>query len=130
MRVMVFNPTGRRGDEEITLVNPRLLSAGRERVLGEEGCLSFPRIFAPVEVRRAPRAASPVPGLSTCSTHLGDWDSPHSRRAMRQLETDAFSCSCIAQPRVSLRTRSGVRVYACQVAVVLCVQLGVLGEAQ
>lgn len=64
VRVMVFNPTGRRGDEEITLVNPRLLSAGRERVLGEEGCLSFPRIFAPVEVRRAPRATSPVPGLA------------------------------------------------------------------
>lgn len=60
VRVMVFNPTGRRGDEEITLVNPRLISAGRERVLGEEGCLSFPRIFAPVEVRRAPRAASSV----------------------------------------------------------------------
>ena len=92
VRVMVFNPTGRRGDEEITLVNPRLLSAGRERVLGEEGCLSFPRIFAPVEVRRAPRAASPVPGLNTRSTGLEGWDGPRSRRVMRQHET-AYCCS-------------------------------------
>ncbi|KAK9842088.1 hypothetical protein WJX81_007904 [Elliptochloris bilobata] len=49
VRVMVFNPTGRRGGEEVTLVNPRVLSVGRARELGEEGCLSFPQIFAPVE---------------------------------------------------------------------------------
>ncbi len=121
VRVMVFNPTGRRGDEEITLVNPRLLSAGRERVLGEEGCLSFPRIFAPVEVRRAPTAASPVPGLGARSTDPGGWGGPHPRRVMRKLETDAYSCNYIAQPRVSLRVRLGVRVYAWKVAVMLCV---------
>jgi peptide deformylase len=58
VRLMVFNPTGRRGDEEITLVNPRVISAGRQRVLGDEGCLSFPHIFAPVEVRPGARRLS------------------------------------------------------------------------
>lgn len=52
VRVMVFNPTGRRGEEEVTLVNPRLVSEGKARELGQEGCLSFPQVFAPVEVRR------------------------------------------------------------------------------
>ena len=51
VRVMVFNPTGRRGEEEVTLVNPRLVSEGKARELGQEGCLSFPQVFAPVEVR-------------------------------------------------------------------------------
>ena len=59
VRVMVFNPTGRRGEEEVTLVNPRLVSEGKARELGQEGCLSFPQVFAPVEVRaRAARSTA------------------------------------------------------------------------
>jgi peptide deformylase len=48
---MVYNPTGRRGDEEFILVNPKILNASARRETAEEGCLSFPQIFADVEVR-------------------------------------------------------------------------------
>ncbi len=50
VRMMVYNPTGRRGDEEFILVNPRILSTSGKREVHEEGCLSFPRLFANVEV--------------------------------------------------------------------------------
>lgn len=49
VRMMVYNPTGRRGDEEFILVNPQILSTNGRRELHEEGCLSFPRLFADVE---------------------------------------------------------------------------------
>lgn len=54
VRLMVYNPTGRRGDEEFILVNPRILNASGKRESAEEGCLSFPRIFAEVEVSVQP----------------------------------------------------------------------------
>ncbi len=50
VRLMVYNPTGRRGDEEFILVNPKILNTSNKRETAEEGCLSFPRIFADVEV--------------------------------------------------------------------------------
>lgn len=54
VRLMVYNPTGRRGDEEFILVNPKILNASGRRETAEEGCLSFPKIFADVEVRSDP----------------------------------------------------------------------------
>ena len=51
VRLMVFNPTGRRGEEECVFVNPKIVSAGGKNEFFEEGCLSFPRIFSDVEVR-------------------------------------------------------------------------------
>lgn len=51
VRLMVFNPVGERGEgEEIVLVNPRVNKYSKKVVLFNEGCLSFPRIFADVEV--------------------------------------------------------------------------------
>lgn len=47
---MVFNPTGKPGDKEYVLVNPKIVSSNRKREVIEEGCLSFPKIFADVEV--------------------------------------------------------------------------------
>ena len=48
---MVFNPVGERGEgEEIVLVNPRVNKYSKKRVLFNEGCLSFPQIYADVEV--------------------------------------------------------------------------------
>lgn len=52
VRLMVYNPSGRRGDEEFILVNPKILNASSKKETSEEGCLSFPRIFADVEVRQ------------------------------------------------------------------------------
>lgn len=49
---MVFNETGRRGsDKEMVLVNPKVVSTNKQQEDMEEGCLSFPRLFADVEVR-------------------------------------------------------------------------------
>ena len=48
--LMVYNPTGRRGGEEFILVNPKILHTSGKRDTAEEGCLSFPRLFADVEV--------------------------------------------------------------------------------
>lgn len=48
---MVFNPAGERGEgEEIVLVNPQIKKYSRKIVPFEEGCLSFPKIYADVEV--------------------------------------------------------------------------------
>lgn len=51
---MVFNPAGERGEgEEIVLVNPVLYKASKRTLFYDEGCLSFPGIYADVEVRIA-----------------------------------------------------------------------------
>ena len=54
VRLMVFNPMGRDkpGNESI-LVNPEIVEQLGGKELGEEGCLSFPRIYGDVEVRGA-----------------------------------------------------------------------------
>ncbi|CAI9758585.1 unnamed protein product [Fraxinus pennsylvanica] len=50
VQLMVFNPDGERGEgEEIVLVNPRVNRYSRKLVLYNEGCLSFPGIYADVE---------------------------------------------------------------------------------
>lgn len=48
---MVFNPAGERGEgEEIVLVNPKIYKASTRTLFFNEGCLSFPGIYADVEV--------------------------------------------------------------------------------
>ncbi|KAJ4960801.1 hypothetical protein NE237_020711 [Protea cynaroides] len=50
VRLMVFNPVGERGEgEEIVLINPRVSKYSKKMVLFNEGCLSFPGIYADVE---------------------------------------------------------------------------------
>lgn len=51
VRLMVFNPAGERGEgEEIVLVNPVVYRTSKKTILFNEGCLSFPGIYADVEV--------------------------------------------------------------------------------
>lgn len=51
VQLMVFNPVGERGEgEEIVLVNPRVTKYSKKVVLFNEGCLSFPQIYADVRV--------------------------------------------------------------------------------
>ena len=51
VQLMVFNPVGERGEgEEIVLVNPRVTGNSKKMVLFNEGCLSFPGIYADVRV--------------------------------------------------------------------------------
>lgn len=50
VQLMVFNPVGERGEgEEIVLVNPRVTKYSKKMVLFDEGCLSFPGIYADVK---------------------------------------------------------------------------------
>lgn len=52
IRLMVFNPSGDRRavQEQLVLVNPEIIEEGGPRRDFEEGCLSFPKMFANVEV--------------------------------------------------------------------------------
>jgi peptide deformylase len=55
-RILVLDPSGSRDDPEsepLALINPTVLELAGETTLYEEGCLSFPGIFA--EVRRPDR---------------------------------------------------------------------------
>jgi len=49
-RLLVLNPSGDPADDEV-LINP-VIKKRRGRVLGEEGCLSFPEIYVQVERAR------------------------------------------------------------------------------
>ncbi|XP_022989167.1 peptide deformylase 1B, chloroplastic [Cucurbita maxima] len=50
VQLMVFNPVGERGEgEEIVLVNPKVYRYSKKTILFNEGCLSFPRIYADVQ---------------------------------------------------------------------------------
>uniref|UniRef100_A0A7N0UA93 Peptide deformylase n=1 Tax=Kalanchoe fedtschenkoi TaxID=63787 RepID=A0A7N0UA93_KALFE len=50
VQLMVFNPEGVKGEgEEFVLVNPKLYKSSKKLVLFEEGCLSFPEIYADVK---------------------------------------------------------------------------------
>ena len=64
-RMMVYNEAGEPGrGKEVVLVNPKIVKFSKTKDLFEEGCLSFPKIYADVEVR--PRFEFPtlVPFLS------------------------------------------------------------------
>ncbi|KXZ55254.1 hypothetical protein GPECTOR_3g393 [Gonium pectorale] len=53
VRLMVFNPEGRtRPGNESILVNPEIVEQLGGKEVGEEGCLSFPRIYGDVERSR------------------------------------------------------------------------------
>ncbi len=54
---MVFNPVGEReaAEEELVLVNPRVVSRSKGQTVFEEGCLSFPAING--DVRRSKEVA-------------------------------------------------------------------------
>ncbi|KAG9449894.1 hypothetical protein H6P81_009859 [Aristolochia fimbriata] len=50
VQLLVFNPAGERGvGEEVVLVNPKVYKYSQKTVLFNEGCLSFPGIYADVE---------------------------------------------------------------------------------
>ncbi|HEX9794337.1 MAG TPA: peptide deformylase [Planctomycetota bacterium] len=51
LRLLVYNPTGdpEQPEAEVVLCNPRLAWKARSKETGEEGCLSFPSIYAQVE---------------------------------------------------------------------------------
>lgn len=56
-RLLVLNATGK-PEDELVLVNPRILERAGAPTLFEEGCLSFPGIFAEVERPDACHVAS------------------------------------------------------------------------
>lgn len=51
--ILRFNTEGRGGEEVFAAVNPEILERSEETVVGEEGCLSVPNIYGPVERARS-----------------------------------------------------------------------------
>jgi len=51
-RILVMNPSGEEGDDRV-LVNPEILERTGAETMHEEGCLSFPAVYA--EIRRPDR---------------------------------------------------------------------------
>ena len=47
-RILVLNPTGEEQDD-LALVNPTIVARAGERTLFDEGCLSFPGIYAEIQ---------------------------------------------------------------------------------
>jgi peptide deformylase len=60
LRLLVLNPTGQKADE-LTLVNPTLLEKLGAQTVFEEGCLSFPGIYAEIERPAACRVRAFTP---------------------------------------------------------------------
>lgn len=57
-RMMVYNEAGEAGSgKEVVLVNPKITKFSKSKDMFEEGCLSFPKIYADVEVREERRTA-------------------------------------------------------------------------
>jgi peptide deformylase len=50
VRLMVFNPSGVRGEKDFVLVNPYIISSDKKQDVDLEGCLSFLQIGADVKV--------------------------------------------------------------------------------
>lgn len=51
-RMMVYNEAGEPGKgKEVVLCNPKIVKYSKETDFFEEGCLSFPKMYADVEVR-------------------------------------------------------------------------------
>lgn len=52
-RILVLNPTGERGPDDLALINPTIVARAGDEGWYDEGCLSFPSIYA--EVKRPDR---------------------------------------------------------------------------
>lgn len=52
VRLMVFNPSGVRGEKDFVLVNPYIVGRDKGEEVEVEGCLSFRQIGSEVKVRR------------------------------------------------------------------------------
>jgi len=64
-RLMVYNPEGQPGlGVETVLCNPSIVEWSAEQELFEEGCLSFPGIYADVMVRPSPRRPRACPRMN------------------------------------------------------------------
>jgi peptide deformylase len=60
-RMMVYNEAGEPGrGKEVVLCNPKIVKYSKETDMFEEGCLSFPKMYADVEVRRETRERATV----------------------------------------------------------------------
>ena len=65
-RMMVYNEAGAPGEgKEVTLVNPKITKFAKQKDLFEEGCLSFPAMYAEVEVRETRQSNAALVSLET-----------------------------------------------------------------
>ena len=101
-RLMVYNPEGVRGrGVEMVLCNPTIVESSAVEDLFEEGCLSFPRIYADVKARAWGGAARACPRiLYNKYTLIRARLRPRVRRRYKQLAEGScarFCCGCAAR---------------------------------
>jgi peptide deformylase len=73
-RILVLNATGEPQDERV-LINPRILELSGSPTLFEEGCLSFPGIYAEVERPESCRVEAFLPDGSRIEETFGGFPS-------------------------------------------------------
>jgi len=76
IKLLVYNEEGSADakDDEVVLCNPRIVSKAKDRVSGEEGCLSFPGIYAPVLRNTAIVVEAEDLHGDTFQMELEDWE--------------------------------------------------------
>eukprot|EP00899_Mesostigma_viride_P004835 jgi/Mesvir1/14352/Mv09759-RA.1 len=91
VKLMVYNPEGERGKgQEIVLVNPRITNKSKKMEVGEEGCLSFPGLYADVERHVGIKVeALDVQGRKV-NLQLRDWQAKIFQHEFDHLEKTLF----------------------------------------
>lgn len=76
LKLLVYNEEGKpeAAESEVVLCNPRVISKSKDRVSGEEGCLSFPGIAAPVMRHHAITVEAENLQGETFQMELDDWE--------------------------------------------------------
>lgn len=108
-RLLVYNPEGEvdARDSEVVLCNPRYVRKAKDTVTGEEGCLSFPGIYAKVLRHTAVVIEAEDLEGRTFQLELDDWDARIFQHEYDHLEgvlfIDRFSPSDKTRLRGALR---------------------------
>jgi len=92
LRLLVYNPEGdpAKSQGERVLCNPKIVWRSRDKDWGEEGCLSFPGIFARIERPTAVHIeAQDLHGQPT-RLELADWDGRIFQHELDHLEGILF----------------------------------------
>ena len=76
LRLLVYNPTGKpeEAEQEVVLCNPQVAWKAREVTSGQEGCLSFPDIYAHIERPLKARVEAVDLAGAPFELELEDWE--------------------------------------------------------
>lgn len=107
LRLLVYNPHGdpARKDAEQVLCNPRVLTRVKEREWGEEGCLSFPSIYAKIERPNGIRLEAQDLKGQPFTLELAGWDARIFQHELDHLDAILFIDRMTPSDRVRLKAQ-------------------------